>query len=121
MSRMLSKSLLFVSMSTFRPRCYGISNYLTYPVVSQYETKTNISFDAIPMNLITSSISQSYLNKTSNLLESFLDSLWNIKRTFQPSLLRRKRKHGFLARQQTKSGRHVLNHRRFKKRRSLCA
>ena len=47
--------------------------------------------------------------------------LWLIKRTFQPSLIRRKRKHGFLARAGTKDGVHVLNRRRQKGRRKLCA
>ena len=44
-----------------------------------------------------------------------------IKRTFQPSLLRRKRKHGFLARAATRHGRDILNRRRAKGRTSLCA
>ncbi len=43
-----------------------------------------------------------------------------IKRTFQPSLIRRKRKHGFLKRIATKDGRAILNHRRSKGRKSLC-
>ncbi len=60
-----------------------------------------------------------------NLSQVFADVLENsillIKRTFQPSLIRRKRKHGFLARKATKDGIHVLNRRRAKKRTSLCA
>jgi len=48
-------------------------------------------------------------------------SVWYQKRTFQPSLIRRKRKHGFLKRVRTSSGRKILNHRRRKGRRSLCA
>lgn len=44
-----------------------------------------------------------------------------VKRTFQPSLLRRKRKHGFLARAATRHGRDILNRRRAKGRKSLCA
>ena len=48
-------------------------------------------------------------------------SILHIKRTFQPSLVRRKRKHGFLARVRTRNGVRVLNRRRFKGRRKLCA
>lgn len=44
-----------------------------------------------------------------------------IKRTFQPSLIRRKRKHGFLARKRTKAGRRVLRQRVNKGRTRLCA
>jgi large subunit ribosomal protein L34 len=44
-----------------------------------------------------------------------------IKRTFQPSILRRKRKHGFLARAATRHGRDILNRRRSKGRTALCA
>ena len=44
-----------------------------------------------------------------------------VKRTFQPSILRRKRKHGFLARAATRHGRDILNRRRAKGRTALCA
>lgn len=49
------------------------------------------------------------------------ESIWNIKRTFQPSLIRRKRKHGFLARKMTKDGRKILQRRNAKGRKALCA
>ena len=43
------------------------------------------------------------------------------KRTYQPSLLIRKRRHGFLARVGTATGRRVLLNRRIKSRRKLSA
>lgn len=42
-----------------------------------------------------------------------------IKRTFQPSLIRRKRKWGFLVRMRDRNGRKVINRRRHKKRTRL--
>lgn len=48
-----------------------------------------------------------------------LEPLWLIKRTFQPSLVRRKRKWGFLARLRDKDGRKILNRRRHKGRARL--
>ncbi len=43
--------------------------------------------------------------------------IWNIKRTYQPSVVRRKRKHGLIARLVDRNGRKVLQ-RRFRKKRS---
>lgn len=59
---------------------------------------------------------------TDDSLASLLDTnVLHIKRTFQPSLWRRKRKHGFLARARTRNGVKVLNRRKQKGRRKLCA
>ena len=46
-------------------------------------------------------------------------STWFIKRTFQPSIVRKRRKHGFLRRQETVGGRRVLKRRRAKGRMRL--
>ncbi|ALG66559.1 50S ribosomal protein L34 [Beggiatoa leptomitoformis] len=44
-----------------------------------------------------------------------------MKRTFQPSLIVRKRRHGFRARMQTRSGRLIIKARRAKGRHRLSA
>lgn len=48
-------------------------------------------------------------------------SILFIKRTWQPKLIKRKRKHGFLARMGDRHGRKILIRRKLKGRRRLCA
>ncbi len=70
---------------------------------------------------VSPSASSSTSTSGSLLRDLIEESIMYIKRTFQPSLIRRKRKHGFLARVRTKDGRKVLLRRRLKKRTNLCA
>lgn len=92
---------------------------------SIYKTSSSLSLHVnnIQRNIsnnIKSIINSCHINGL-GLLESLLEGIWNIKRTFQPSLRRMKTKHGFLARVKTNSGKKVLNRRRMKNRRRLCA
>lgn len=52
---------------------------------------------------------QGIIGSLQNLVGDF--SIWFIKRTFQPSLVRKRRKHGFLRRQESVGGRKVLKRR----------
>lgn len=54
-----------------------------------------------------------------DLLSPFADGLLFLKRTFQPSLIRMKRKHGFLARLRSRNGLKILARRRAKGRARL--
>jgi large subunit ribosomal protein L34 len=64
--------------------------------------------------------SPSIIQGMMNNLQSLFDmSTWLIKRTFQPSIIRKRRKHGFLRRQESVGGRRVLNRRRQKGRMRL--
>jgi large subunit ribosomal protein L34 len=78
-----------------------------------------------PMDIIKENVGSSMTEGSSlsevESLESLIGNVLNIKRTFQPSLRRRKSKHGFLHRIRSKDGIHVLNRRRRKGRRNLCA
>jgi large subunit ribosomal protein L34 len=56
----------------------------------------------------------------SSMSETVLtQAIWLIKRTFQPSIIRKKRKMGFLVRQRTVGGRRTLNRRAAKGRKRL--
>jgi large subunit ribosomal protein L34 len=69
-----------------------------------------------PSSMITSSRTTTPLTALGFFIDLFV---WHIKRTFQPSIIRKKRKMGFLVRQRTVGGRRILNRRRAKGRARL--
>ena len=71
----------------------------------------------VPWNLLN----KNKMNLFISINNLVLGALWSIKRAFQPSLLRRKRKHGYLARVKTRHGRGVLTRRRSVGKGRLCA
>ena len=58
---------------------------------------------------ITIATNTSIVGSLQSLLRDL--STWLIKRTFQPSIIRKRRKHGFLRRQESVGGRRVLKRR----------
>ncbi len=64
-------------------------------------------------SIITENISNQLVEMWNNL------STWFIKRTYQPSIIRKRRKTGFLSRQKTVGGRRILKRRRNKGRMRL--
>ena len=74
-----------------------------------------------PQNTLQQSLTGLSNSISLSLNEIINNGILFLKRTFQPSLIRRKRKHGFLARVGTKDGRKVLQRRIEKGRKKLCA
>mmetsp|Transcript_11285 Transcript_11285/g.14864 ORF Transcript_11285/g.14864 Transcript_11285/m.14864 type:complete len:151 (+) Transcript_11285:151-603(+) len=72
-------------------------------------------------SLSSSSSSAVVLPAPSSMVGSLLDlATWFIKRTYQPSIVKRKRKWGFLVLNRSVGGRKVLKRRRAKGRARLC-
>mmetsp|Transcript_12025 Transcript_12025/g.17098 ORF Transcript_12025/g.17098 Transcript_12025/m.17098 type:complete len:178 (-) Transcript_12025:93-626(-) len=66
------------------------------------------------LNSLVSSCPNSYSYSSlssSSSLSSIFSSIWFIKRTYQPSIIRKRRKTGFLERQRTVGGRRTLKRR----------
>ena len=87
---------------------------------TQWSTMRMVNFDPLlslknfwPQNnqvgAITIATNTSIVGNLQSLLRDL--STWLIKRTFQPSIVRKRRKHGFLRRQESVGGRRVLKRR----------
>lgn len=103
------------SINYFTNPMITANNFFSQSVSSINSISTSITTTLAPSNIL------SPISKSINIVtEIFSAGLLFLKRTFQPSILRRKRKHGFLARKADKDGRHVLNRRKEKGRTLLC-
>lgn len=91
-------------------------------LVTHGELGTKTSLDQASFNRLNTTPLVNVFSLFGGYIESLLlEGIWFVKRTFQPSLIRRKRKHGFLARAADRNGRKILVRRRAKQRTRLCA
>ena len=89
----------------------GITSSEPYPDgKSSFE---NILAIATTANTSLISIGANAMNSLQSLLGDLLGDLstWLIKRTYQPSIIRKRRKHGFMRRKESVGGRRVLKRR----------
>ena len=95
---------------------YG-KRFQPYSMSLNQESVVFLPSPQAPFTIGNSAINPLELTRTiSGVGSGMVATLWDniqsgilfLKRTFQPSLIRRKRKHGFLARQATKDGRKIL-------------
>jgi large subunit ribosomal protein L34 len=91
-------------------RLYSETNSSRTPHADEDHTNATTTV-AIP-SMVTTTMT----NIGSLLWQEFV---WHVKRTFQPSVIRKKRKMGFLVRQRTVGGRRILDRRRAKGRARL--
>ena len=123
----LSLRILTRSTRSFSATQYGHFFGVENNTVIQHSTNQHSTLYSpldICLNNITITSQQqrtpSILFNISNNIQSLLDlSIWLIKRTFQPSIVRKRRKHGFLRRKESVGGRRVLKRRALKGRMRL--
>ncbi len=141
-STLAARQILKSSISLFGPNSSRLSSsnqffnplYLSSFLSSFPQIKmSSLSRIATSSRLLSQSLSSSYnpqltsigleLGKQlqNSLSSTLTDVIYQLKRTFQPSLIRRKRKHGFLARKNSRHGLKIIHRRLEKGRRALCA
>ena len=110
-----------ISNISWNQKVLSMNNVMTSAKATAPEQQRfPVVFDIINQQNSPSSVTTT-IGEVSEYIEGLFNGILNVKRTFQPSLVRRKRKHGFLARAATRHGRDILNRRRAKGRSSLCA
>ncbi len=99
------------SMDFLAPR--GITYHKPYPDLHGKSSFENIVAIATTADTSLISIGANAVNGLRSLLGGLLGDLstWLIKRTYQPSIIRKRRKHGFMRRKESVGGRRVLKRR----------
>ena len=126
-SKLASRALPMLSSFARKPfsASFGVQNFSSVHCNFQsnllsYRTGPSLSSLSFPsLDVGPSALIHVICSPPLSLKDILQDQIMRIKRTFQPSLIRRKRKHGLLARLGTKDGRKILVRRRLKNRRRL--
>ncbi|KAL9190911.1 hypothetical protein ACHAXT_000617 [Thalassiosira profunda] len=87
------------------------------PVAFANAPSNGIDSGAITSNPSLTSLGTKLVENVQSLLSGI--STWLIKRTYQPSIIRKRRKHGFMRRKESAGGRNVLKRRLAKGRKRL--
>lgn len=104
-----------------------IMNNITAPIswlpLPRWTTFSPTNTTAVTSSITTTTTTTTSLTSTTPTapMSVWQDmAIWFMKRTFQPSIVRKKRKQGYLARQSTPGGRRVLQRRRLKGRKRIA-
>lgn len=116
----VSSGLIGANAPWLRSACVGGSSL---PPTGSVELEASGSWAPVDDAAVTGAAAASGAASSGGLLEQIAETLAGailaIQRTFQPSVVKRKRKHGFLKRNATTSGQKLLARRRRKGRKTL--